>query len=151
MDSELQEKFPNLTWENHDETSEEDYSYTCIAWAAGRGPDEGEWWEPSGFPWHTWPPSAGYEYTTSCYMNAFRTLGYEPCDNGQLEAGWQKVALYVDQDNVPTHMARQLSNGKWTSKLGSDMDISHDTVEVLEGPCYGTASYYLRRRNTDPL
>jgi hypothetical protein len=30
-----------------------------------------------------------------------------------------------------------LSDGKWTSKIGKDLDIAHDTLEVLEGPEYG--------------
>ena len=68
---------------------------------------------------------------------------------GQREVGWEKVALYVDHDDVPTHMARQLRSGYWTSKLGQGIDITHDTVEALEGHCYGKATYYLRRRNPD--
>jgi hypothetical protein len=42
--------------------------------------------------------------------------------------------------------ARQLSTGKWTSKLGRDMDIEHDSPEVLNGPAYGEASIFMKKR-----
>ena len=147
MNSVLRSVFPNLTCENFSKTSEAVKSYNCIAWAAGRGEIEEEWWEPSSDIEHYWPPSVAKEYTSQCYREAFRTLGYEPCHDGAREAGWEKVALYVDDNDTPTHMARQLPEGGWTSKLGKSIDITHKTVEALEGNCYGRATYYLRRRN----
>jgi len=47
----------------------------------------------------------------------------------------EKIALYALQ-GVPSHAARLLANGLWTSKLGADIDLSHDLSE-LEGPRYG--------------
>lgn len=55
-----------------------------------------------------------------------------------LEPGKRKIALYASLGNgQPTHAARQLENGLWTSKLGRDIDLSHE-LEELEGPTYGT-------------
>lgn len=31
-----------------------------------------------------------------------------------------------------SHIARQLKNGQWTSKVGDLEDISHKTLEILE-------------------
>jgi hypothetical protein len=31
---------------------------------------------------------------------------------------FQKIAIYADAQNVPRHVARQVPNGEWTSKIG---------------------------------
>lgn len=49
-------------------------------------------------------------------------------------------------DGSPTHAARQLPDGTWTSKLGKDVDISHDSLDGLSGDRYGTPALILRRR-----
>ena len=139
-------EFPNLTNSTFWPTSDEHPYYNCIAWAAERGPDEQEWWWPEG-DGATWPPNVHRKLSLSSFIQAFGTLGYELCLDGVREAGWQKVVIYLSSDGTPTHMARQLSDGQWTSKLGQDIDITHTTVDVLEGPMYGKASQYLRRRN----
>ena len=57
--------------------------------------------------------------------------------NNDYEEGKIKIALYFDFSNQrPTHAARQLTSGLWTSKLGDNMDLSHELHE-LEGPEYG--------------
>lgn len=78
------------------------------------------------------------------FVSAFRTLGYEPCDNGNLEDGFEKVAIY-ELDAEVTHMARQLPSGRWTSKIGRLEDIEHASPINLEGSEYGTVAQYLRR------
>ena len=57
----------------------------------------------------------------------------------------EKVAIYL-LNGMPTHAARQLSTGKWTSKLGLSIDIEHDSPDVLDGPEYGKASIFLKRK-----
>jgi hypothetical protein len=54
----------------------------------------------------------------SAFIQAYKSLGYELCDNSELEAGFEKIAIYATSDGEPTHAARQLSVGLWTSKLG---------------------------------
>ena len=71
-------------------------------------------------------------------------MGYEPCERGDLEPGFEKVAIFAD-DEGPTHAARQLDNGRWTSKLGSMEDIEH-ALEGLAGSEYGRVVRYLRRQ-----
>jgi hypothetical protein len=56
--------------------------------------------------------------TVDSFILAFGILGYSPCDDGTLEEGFEKVAIYVDESETPTHMAKQLPSGMWTSKCG---------------------------------
>ena len=77
-------------------------------------------------------------------MQAFQALGYETCDTGVLEAGFLKVALYA-QGSLYTHAARQLPNGKWTSKLGRLEDVEHDSPEDLAGGVYGMVTGFMKR------
>jgi hypothetical protein len=61
---------------------------------------------------------------------------------------FEKIVLYgvrVGTDIVPTHAARQLVDGRWTSKLGNCEDIEHDTIEMLNGPRYGVPICFLKR------
>ncbi|MGK7932393.1 MAG: hypothetical protein AB4041_13310 [Microcystaceae cyanobacterium] len=57
----------------------------------------------------------------------FQSFNYETCGYSNLEKGYQKIAVYT-LNNKPTHVARQLSDGAWTSKLGSSEDIQHHTL-----------------------
>ena len=84
------------------------------------------------------------ENSLTAFVTAFSTLGYEPCADGKLEEGFEKVAVYQLPTGVQ-HMARQLQTGRWTSKLGQLQDIEHDTPTELEGEEYGTVVQYMRR------
>ena len=55
----------------------------------------------------------------------------------------KKIAIFgmkeSDGSVSPTHAARQLESGEWTSKLGKDFeDIPHTTLDALNGPVYGS-------------
>jgi hypothetical protein len=81
-------------------------------------------------------------------MSGFRTLGYVSCDSGDLEEGYEKIAIYMDEDSEVSHMARQLNTGLWTSKCGDLEDIQHN-LEDLEGEYgygYGKVSHFMKRR-----
>jgi hypothetical protein len=106
--------FPRLTPTNHRVTSPRTRRYNCVAWAAG---EVVRWWEPGKF----WPcPLLGTQFTVDDVVAAFRTVGYDLCADGVLELGFLKVAIYADGFDDPTHAARQLPDGRWTSKLGPD-------------------------------
>ena len=86
----------------------------------------------------------------SAFLAAFESLGYEKCEDGLLEAEYEKVALFADPDTgVPTHAARQLSDGWWTSKLGPLEDIKHEKAEDVSGPIYGTVVHFMRRTKAE--
>jgi hypothetical protein len=79
------------------------------------------------------------------FIAAFATLGYAACADGALEPGFEKVALFVDAQGKPKHAAKQLPNGKWSSKLGLEEDISH-ILWGLEDAEYGNVVQYLKRK-----
>jgi len=78
---------------------------------------------------------------------AYGTLGYTPCDDTSIEPGFEKVALYATPDLLVKHAARQLSNGRWTSKIGDEIDIEH-VLDGLTGQHYGAVVQILKRPRT---
>lgn len=134
--------FPDLDSTNHIITSPRTPDYNCIGWAAG---EIDRFWWPNNDPDYYWPLPVPSATTVEAFFEAFATIGYAPCDCGTLEKGYEKVVLYVNLNDEPTHMARQLSNGTWTSKLGSNHDIMHTTPEAVNGSAYGSVRAYLRR------
>jgi hypothetical protein len=142
LEHQLKTIFPNLHDENHKVTSPQTPEYNCIAWAAG---DNERWWWPGIHPHVYWPPGFPRVETIENFIDVFATLGYEICDNGDLEPDFEKVVLYADSFGKPTHMARQLESGAWTSKLGPNHDIEHKTPDTITGPLYGEAVKILRR------
>ena len=138
--------FPDLKDTDYEITSCPTSVYNCIAWAAG----------DSRIPWwprrrnnplmrgYYWPPGAPEEDTLAAFIRCFEILGYEVCDSYDLEQEYEKVVIYT-KDGSPTHAARQLPNGEWSSKLGPDADISHE-ISALDGPCYGSVEVVMRRR-----
>ena len=138
------EELPNLHAQNHRITSPRRNRYNCIAWAAGC---DTQWWWPTGHGF--WPQGVPREVTLSAFVAAFATLGYEECQDGSLEKGYEKVVLFAQRDAngniLPTHAAKQLCNGRWTSKLGPQEDIEHMKAEDVNGPTYGTPVQFMRR------
>lgn len=139
--------FPRLTRTRYRVTSPRTPDYNCIAHAAGRSDS---WWWPEEAPGVTWPNGVAKEATVSAFVEAFAQDGYEECSSSEPEEGFEKIALYVDLDGVPTHAAHQLPDGRWSSKLGEWEDIEHDTLEALEdynqlGLGYGAVGRLLRR------
>jgi hypothetical protein len=113
--------------------------YNCIAWAAGEAHQR--WWPHDDY----WPPQVISEVSLPAFQAAFRTLGYEPCgQNDLLEARFEKVALFVC-GVVPSHAARQLAHGWWTSKLGDNWVIEHESLRGLEGALYGRVALVMKR------
>ncbi len=135
------DRFPNAEAEGYDETSPATRAYNCIAYAAG---DTTKWWWPDSAPHAHWPKDIPQSETVEAFLECYGGLGYETCNDGQFEEGFEKVAIYA-LNNVVTHAALQLQNGRWTSKLGKDIDIEHHTLEILAGPHYGQVVRYLRR------
>ena len=68
---------------------------------------------------------------------------------GSFEPAFEKIALYAQRIPgigwEPTHAARQLSDGCWTSKLGTLEDIEHFGVDAVADGIHGTVVRYLRR------
>jgi hypothetical protein len=118
-------------------------AYNCIAWAAG---DTAHWWWPDADPDAAvfWPSGVQEEETLDAFAAAFASLGYTTCEGESWEAGYERIALFADTDGRPTHAARQLSGGRWTSKLGKAEDIEHG-LHDLEGAFYGAIVLIMKR------
>lgn len=91
-----------------------------------------------------WPNGIDRRETIEAFIAAYQTVEFERCDDGTLEAGFEKIVIYALK-GIPTHAARQLADGKWTSKLGPFEDITHLTLECLKGPLYGEPHTYMKR------
>jgi hypothetical protein len=166
----LEARFPKLAAAGYGKTSDatgrppKPGAYNCIAWATN-DPRNCLWWWPH--PDAYWPFRAREE-TVACFVKTFRWLGYQVCKHSRRESAYEKVALYAIHksrtpltppkrwqdfsDWEPTHMARQLPDGTWTSKCGGNEDITHFTLDALEsyGPSvlceeYGCPVLYMKR------
>ena len=140
--------FPLLLVSGYEVKSPEtpDYRYNCIAFAAD---DENLWWWPDQDGDGHWPNGAKREVTRVAFVQAFELIGYKVCENGDVEAGYDKIALY-EKNGVPTHAAKQLDDGRWKSKLGPWEDIEHKTVEAVQTfqgiGLYGEVAFYMKRK-----
>ena len=131
--------FPYAQSEGYTEKSLWDKNYNCIAWAAG---DVSHNWWPNQYGY--WPIPQREE-TIDCFVQAFKSLGYQECSTSNHEAGYERIAIYA-QHGIPKHAARQLENGNWTSKIGRNIDVEHPSLRAVEGLFYGQAVAFLRRK-----
>lgn len=137
--------FPKLQiGHNYEKTSKANPRYNCVAFANN---DERKWWQAgkNGGAFH-WPSNVND--TLDGWVQLFVDQGYELTSSRDVEPGAEKVAIYVNlKDLTPSHVA--ISDGTtWKSKLGRIQDISHATLELLEGDGendYGIVERVLRR------
>lgn len=141
MKSDLEEWFPNLAQTEYRITSPRTYDYNCIAWALE---EDDRWWSPTSDEYY-WPEGAPTEWNIAAVVQTFGMLGYVPCETADLEPGFQKIAIFTNASGEPTHAARQLPNGRWTSKLGDWEDIEHELAGVEGEKMYGSTRQILKR------
>lgn len=137
----IEKSFPKLQDGGYRITSLDTVDYNCIAWAAG---DTEAWWWPDPLNMYYWPIGVSRAETLEAFIEAFVALGFTPCDAAEYEKSFEKVAIYVDTSGQPTHAARQLSSGLWTSKLGNLQDIEHD-IDGVSGGLYGSVAVIMKR------
>ncbi len=147
----METTFEKLRPSHYEGKSHPDWNYNCIAWAMGR--IDKPWW-PSTIAGYNWPRNLPREKpaqeTLDNFIRAFKRLRYKVSRNKNysLEKGFEKVAIYVKGQQNPTHAARQLPSGIWTSKIGDEEDIEHVNPGVLEGKRYGKVAVILKRPTT---
>jgi hypothetical protein len=143
MVARLEYLFPGLRRSAYRVTSPADRDYNCIAWAVGHA---GAWWWPVPVddPDTHWPPGVDRVLSVTAFVQALATVGFAVCEGEDPEPDFEKVALFADADGLPTHAARQLPDGRWTSKLGRSEDIEHD-LHALAGDIYGSVVLILKR------
>jgi len=132
--------FPGLQTGWFEVKSPRTTDYNCIGWAVD---DDRNWLWPGE---RYWPNGIRTDESVAAFVAVFATKGYTPCEGGALEPNFEKIALYVNDQATVTHAARQLSDGRWTSKLGSQWDIVHSLEGVCGSPpAYGQVAQILRR------
>lgn len=112
----LRPGFPQLSLANCRLTSPADESYNCIAWAAENSE---RWWWPDAQEQSYWPDAIPRVETIDAFIQAFSRLDYTRQSNPLLERGVQKIAIFANEYGRPTHAARQLPSGWWTSSWDS--------------------------------
>jgi hypothetical protein len=137
--------FPALSAIGYDPTSDEDIKYNCIAWAVG---ETHRRWDPA-VGYH-WPRGIDRNDHVDTLVEVFKSIGYKTVKkvtkkSVSLQRGVEKVAIFAN-GNEGTHACRQLSNGKWASKLGDFEDIEHNELAGFE-TCYGNAVYMMQKRS----
>jgi len=137
-------EFPGLMKHEWDIRSRQTKTHNCIAYAAGS--EDRPWWPvPAWVRIAYWPPGVPREENIPSFIQAFETLGYQVCESGDLEAGYQKIVIYANSMGVPSHAAIQTPSGTWKSKLGDWEDIEHATPDALNGRRYGFPVQYMKR------
>ena len=136
----LETAFPGLVGSPWSVTSPIAREYNCIAWAAGQD-DVWMWPDSSGFSF--WPDGVAREETIEAFVELFQRLGYAITSSAELDENTEKIAIFALHQK-PTHAARQLPEGSWTSKCGKNVDIIH-TLAALEGEHYGYVHCILAR------
>jgi hypothetical protein len=114
-------------------TSKKDATYNCVAFAMG---DTSKWWDPSPLPGLYWPEGTVRSPHLDSLIGACEHEGFEVCKSGDLEEGFEKIALYVDDNGFWAHVAKQVGN-QWCSKLGDEEDVLHPTAH-----CFGDSAYH---------
>jgi hypothetical protein len=133
--AQVEKDFPRLVTTGYVKTSEETPAYNCVAFTLG---DESRVWWP---PVHTgtlatrsyWPSGVPIQATVEAFVEMYRRQGFETCVGREAEPGIVRIAIYVEPvEFLVEHVALQLPNGRWISKMGFHEDIAH-TLEGLEG------------------
>jgi len=140
--ADIENDFPQLRGGSYLPTNPPDPAYNCVAWAVG---DTKNFWQLADVGGYYWPP--GVPDTADGWMEIFRLHGYAETDDPSLDLVWEKIAIYIDAEGSPQHVARQKASGRWTSKLGSGRDIEHD-LDALEGDMYGKVCVIMQRKSS---
>jgi hypothetical protein len=152
-DLSIEVDFPAVASEGYKPTSDATPDYNCIAWANGLDSIT-MWPTPNDIPGNYWPDGAPLDPSVDSFVQAFQMEGWEDAGVDQsFWAGYETVAIYAKGSEV-THMARQLPDGTWTSKLGPNKDIQHFTLSALANSksgesVYGEVVRFLRRKAGD--
>jgi hypothetical protein len=139
---------PNVTPWNLIPKSGATDAYNCLAWAV-HYEDLPIWPDPRNVC--SWPPDMARDETLASIKLFLERVGFVECADlsSHVEPSYEKVAIYADAHG-PQHVARQLPDGTWTSKLGVSIDAVHGTLNVLEGGTSGNVVIMMKRPSETP-
>jgi hypothetical protein len=148
-DQDIERDFPKLAADGWKKTSQATSDYNCFAFALH---DQDHWYSPLPICGYCWPADEiPRNATLQTMIELYRYEGgFEPCEDGDYQEGFEKIALYVNQAGNVTHAARQVDSRTWTSKLGNLADIEHPLLSSLEDAGtkrndYGSVARFLKR------
>ena len=145
----LEQQFPKLRPGLYRLKSPRDPQYNCFAFAANDTQHIWEYTGPGRLGGYFWPAEIRGD-SLADYLRVYELLGFQVCDTADLEPDIVKIAIYVDHDSLPCHVARQTRRGTWKSKLGiRGHDIEHASLELLEGDEqdeYGHVAKLMKKR-----
>jgi len=92
-------------------TSPQTKEYNCIAWAAG---ENDRYWWPDPMESGYWPPGLRRSESIENFIEAFKTIGYECCDNENAEESYDKIAVFPKMEKLqPMHLGNlKVVNGQ---------------------------------------
>ena len=137
---EIESAFPNLAGSGYEVTGDASAEYNCTAWALGITNRQWDYDRPHGY----WPPSLPRNQEVGTLMRLFASEGFSLCEDDAPEPSYEKIALYAFVGQF-THVARQLEDGQWTSKLGDLEVITHPSLASLARGIYGNIHCIMRR------
>lgn len=142
----LEKYFPRLKGAGYLIRSDQADRPNCVGYALGSN----LYFDPvglgGGIGGYFWPHGIATDDSVNSWCELFALFDFARCEDGALQDGIEKIAIYADANGEAAHVARQLPSGAWTSKLGFLEDIEHDSLEALVGDDYATVSVYMRRR-----
>ena len=145
----IEQAFPKLAAEGWKKSSDATADYNCFAFALH---NKEEWFSPLPLGGYYWPEGKVQRNTFLSTMIALykHEGGFEPCDNGGYEEGFEKIALYMNQSGNVTHAERQIDAKTWTGKMGIMEDIEHPLLSSVEDTGladddYGKVAQFLKR------
>jgi hypothetical protein len=139
----LERLFPSLSESGYSKSSERDPEYNCFAFAVH---DTKQYWQKVAVHGYYWPLER--DDRLEDWIEALRLNNFKVTNDWNLEAGFERVCIYVNDAGSPEHVARQLESGSWTSKIGRDEDIEHLTLDGLKGKEYGELKIMMKRIRT---
>ena len=141
----LEDLFPGLIGSNYSKQSEQDPQYNCFAFAVH---DTRQYWQKLAVKGYYWPLER--DDRVQDWIRALELNNFKVTDSSDLEPGFEKVSIYV-LNGSPEHVARQVEDGKWVSKIGSEEDIMHEDLQALKGKEYGEPTIIMKRKRPTKL
>lgn len=139
---EIKTKWPNMAeGVNFKFTSEQTWDYNCVAYVLGIKDDWIDFY-------YTADGSVSMDLGINSYIDLFKNHGFSICKNDSLQKGFEKIAIFEDSNKWFSHVSLQLSDGKWTSKMGEYEDIKHTDLESVSNGIYGTSVVFMKREIT---
>jgi len=136
--------FPNLIDDSFELTSEDTVEYNCAAWVVGwkkKIIDSYSYW---------WPEDIKRTHTVDSYAEVYKKyFGFDFCNNGDYEIGFDKIVLFADDDNMFKHAALRINEKLWTSKMGDYEDIEHGNLKSVSDGDYGKPVIFMKRKSNE--